>query len=329
MQVGPLAVGTLAEWTPNAGATILWQPSAVALEAAADAPLSDVPVSYMQAQHIRGYVDQKDKGLDYSRLMIVSCDAPGHCDVRAMSYVINQHLRRHDTYRSRFEMLEDGSLVRRTIADVADIQFVPKRHGVLTLEQARELVVSTPDPLQWDCFRYGIVQGDDHFTFYFSIDHVHTDALLMGLVLVEIHLMYAALVSGAPPIPLADAGSYDDYCVKQAEFTSALTLESPEVKDWIKFAQANDGTLPCFPLPLGDPSVPCGGEMLTVRLMDKHQSERFESACLSAGARVIGGVIACAALAEHEAVVAHVESNASTHELRPRKYGFHPFESTT
>ena len=88
-----------------------------------------------------------------------------------------------------------------------------------------------------------------------------------------------------------------------AEHVRMPTIEpsSPqEVKDWIKFAQANDGTLPCFPLPLGDPSVPCGGEMLTVRLMDKHQSERFESACLSAGARVIGGVIACAALAEHE-----------------------------
>ena len=57
----------------------------------------------MQAQHIRGYDDQKAKGLDYSRLMIVSCDAPGRCDIRAMSYVINAHLRRHDTYRSRFE----------------------------------------------------------------------------------------------------------------------------------------------------------------------------------------------------------------------------------
>ena len=39
----------------------------------------------------------------------------------------------------------------------------------------------------------------------------------------------------------------------------------------------------------------CGGELLTVRLMDKAQSERFESACLAEGARVIGGVIACAA----------------------------------
>jgi hypothetical protein len=37
-----------------------------------------------------------------------------------------------------------------------------------------------------------------------------------------------------------------------------------------------------------------------VRLMDKAQSDRFEAVCTSAGARFIGGVFACAALAEQE-----------------------------
>ncbi|MCW2685760.1 MAG: acyltransferase, partial [Mycobacterium sp.] len=103
MRVGPLVVGTLAEWEPSTGSAVSWQPSPAAREKAAQAPVSAVPVGYMQAQHIRGYYDQKAKGLDYSRLMIVSCDAPGRCDIRAMSYVINAHLRRHDTYRSWFE----------------------------------------------------------------------------------------------------------------------------------------------------------------------------------------------------------------------------------
>lgn len=300
MQVGPLAVGTLAEWSPQAGKAILWQPSAVALEAAAAAPISDVPVSYMQAQHIRGYADQKAQGLDYSRLMIVSCDAPGHCDVRAMSYVINSHLRRHDTYRSRFEMMPDRTVVRRTITDVADIQFVPKRHGELTLEEARDLVVSTPDPLQWDCFRYGIVQGDDHFTFFASIDHVHVDAMIVGSTLMEFHMMYLALVGGNPPLPLPTAGSYDAFCVKQQAFTDGLTADSPRVRKWTDFAEANAGSMPSFPLPLGDPSVPVDADIVTMRMMDEHQTARFEQACTAAGARFIGGVLACSALAEHE-----------------------------
>ena len=80
--------------------------------------------------------------------------------------------------------------------DADDIEFVPTRHGELTLEQARELVVSTPDPLQWDCFRFGIIQGEDHFTFYVSIDHVHVDAMIVGITLMEFHMMYPALVGG-------------------------------------------------------------------------------------------------------------------------------------
>ncbi|OBA88525.1 acyltransferase [Mycolicibacterium mucogenicum] len=295
-----VAIRTIHDWMGSSGVLTSWNPSSASLAKLGNAPVSSVPVSYQQSQHIRAFRSHERNGTDMARLNIAAWDMPGKCDVRAMTHVINAYVRRHDTFHSWFELTEDDVVVRRTAKNPRDIKLVATEHGEMNAQQWRDHVLATPDPLQWDCFHFGIIQRDDHFTFYFSIDHVHTDALLMGLVLVEIHLMYAALVSGAPPIPLADAGSYDDYCVKQAEFTSALTLESPEVKDWIKFAQANDGTLPCFPLPLGDPSVPCGGEMLTVRLMDKHQSERFESACLSAGARVIGGVIACAALAEHE-----------------------------
>ncbi len=38
------------------------------------------------------------------------------------------------------------------------------------------------------------------------------------------------------PIQLPEIGSYDDYCVWQHQFTSDLTLESPEVRAWIEFA---------------------------------------------------------------------------------------------
>jgi hypothetical protein len=300
LRVGPLVVGTLAEWEPSTGSAVSWQPSPAAREKAAQAPVSAVPVGYMQAQHIRGYYDQKAKGLDYSRLMIVSCDAPGRCDIRAMSYVINAHLRRHDTYRSWFEYSGDGPIVHRTMDNPADIEFVPTRHGELTLAQARELLVSTPDPLQWDCFRFGIIQGKDHFTFYASIDHVHVDAMIVGVTLVEFHLMYAALVGGNPPIALPEAGSYHDFCVRQRKYTSELTLKSPQIRAWKQFAEHNDGSRPDFPLPLGDPSVPSDADIVTVTMMDEQQTARFESACTAAGARFIGGVLACSALAEHE-----------------------------
>ena len=35
-------------------------------------------------------------------------------------------------------------------------------------------------------------------------------------------------------------------------------------------------------------------------MLDEQQTARFESACTAAGARFVGGVLACSALAEHE-----------------------------
>lgn len=305
MRVGPLTVGTLLDWKPSAGNTVSWEPTPAAREKVSRAPVSSVPISYMQAQHIRGYVDQKAKGLDYSRLMIISSDQSGQCDIRAANYVVNAHLRRHDTYRSWFEYTDDDQIIRRTLQDPADIELVPVKHGELTLAQIRELAVSTPDPLQWGCFQFGIIQGEDHFTFYASVDHVHVDAMIVGVTLMEFHMMYGALVSGAGPLELPEVGSYDDFCIRQHRFTSALTADSPQVRSWKQFAESNNGSLPDFPLPLGDAAESSQADIVTVTMLDEQQTARFESACIAAGARFIGGVLACCGLAEHELTGAH------------------------
>jgi hypothetical protein len=231
--------------------------------------------------------------------MIFTWDVTGQCDVRAMTYAVNAHLRRHDTYRSWFEYKDPEHIVRHTIADPADIELVPIEHGDMTSAELRDHI-SAPHSLQWDCFLFGVIQSADHFTFYASIAHLCVDPMIMGVLFAEIHVMYGTLVGGAAPIQLPEAGSYDDYCVRQREYTSALTLDSPQVRAWIEFVENNGGTLPYFPLPLGDLSVPCAGGLLTVTLMDEQQTERFESACIAAGSRFSGGVFACAALAEHE-----------------------------
>ncbi|MFC7671601.1 condensation domain-containing protein [Mycolicibacterium sp. GCM10028919] len=293
-----VAIKAIHDWIGTSGDVVSWHPSPASRAKVAKAPVSDVPVSYQQAQHIRGYLSHLAGGTDMARLNIPAWDMQGQCDVRAMSHVINAYLRRHDTYHSWFEMTDDDQILRHTVANPRDINFVPTKHGEMTASQWREHVLSTPDPLQWDCFSFGVIQRADHFTFYISIDHVHTDAMFMGLVLVEIHMMYAALAAGAAPIPLPAAGSYDDYCVRQRDYLAALTAETPAVREWIEFAGHNDGTLPHFPFPLGDPPWSVSGDLLTVRLLDKQQSDRFEAACTAAGARFIGGVFACAAMAQ-------------------------------
>ncbi len=293
------AIATIDTWEPGKGSVVCWHASPASLKKAAEAPVSPVPASYQQAQHLRRYSDHVARGLDMSRLMVFTWDMPGHCDIRAMTYTINAHLRRHDTYRSWFECDDAEHIVRHTIANPSDISVVANKHGELTTAELREHIL-TPHPLEWDCFRFGIIQEADRFTFYASIAHLNVDPMVMGVLFGEIHMMYGALVAGSPPLPLPKVGSYDDYCIRQREYTSALTADSPEVTKWIEFAKNNGGTLPRFPLPLGDLSVPTAGMLLTVPLLDREQTQRFESACMDVGARFGGGMFACAALAERE-----------------------------
>src|SRR5262245_11872220 len=226
----------------------------------------------MQAGHLRGFVEFAQRGFDYSRVVMGSWDIPGSCDIRTMSYVINAHLRRHETYRSWFDYIDHNEIVRHTFADPRDIQFVPTKHGQMTAGEWHELLLSTPDSLPWYCFSFGIIQYDEHFSFYAIVDHLHTDPALITGLYGEILAMYQALVAGAPPISLPPTGSHDDFCVRERQHTANLTVNSPQVRKWIEFAERNGGTLPDFPLPLGDQSIPCGGDMLVERFMDPEQT---------------------------------------------------------
>lgn len=294
-----LRVGNAYDWNPEPGPVVTWEPTPGCAAKARQAPVSPVPPSSMQAGHLRGFVEFRDRGLDYSRAVMGSWEVPGRCDIRAMTYVINAHLRRHATYHSWFEYSDDN-IVRHTLKNPRDINFVAKEYGVLTQQEWRDHVLATPDPLEWDCFRFGIIQYDDRFALYAVVDHLHCDPMLIAGLYVEIVMNYNALLEGKAPVTLPPAASYDDFCMREHACVSGMTLESPEVKKWIEFAEANGGTLPDFPLPLGDQSIPCGGDTHVERLLGPEETAQFEALCQQAGARFSGGLFACAALAQYE-----------------------------
>lgn len=300
MHIGKITIGTIDDWSPSPGVVISWHPTKAAMEKARQAPVSSVPVSYMQGQHIRGVYEQAAAGLDYSRQIIATCEVPGQCDIEAMNHALNAYLRRHDTYRSWFEYAGSGDIVRRTILDAADIEFEPIDNGVMAAEDARKHIVDIPTPLEWGCFSFGVVQGEDHFDFYASIDHVHGDAALIGITMLEAHGMYTSLTMTGQPMALPEAGSFDDFCRQEHQSTADLTVDSPEVRAWIEFAENNNNTMPEFPLPLGNPREPTVADMVGEMILDADQTARFESACVAAGVRFVGGLYACTAMAEHE-----------------------------
>jgi mycolipenoyl-CoA---2-(long-chain-fatty acyl)-trehalose mycolipenoyltransferase / long-chain-acyl-CoA---trehalose acyltransferase len=295
---GEDAFGAVHDWLPDPGSVVCWHPSPATLAKVGRAPVSAVPASHQQARHLRNFVDHAGRGVDMSRLCIGSWDMPGRCDIRVLTYVINAHLRRHDTYHSWFEFADGDRILRHTVPNPADIKCVPVKHDEMTPEDFREHIVATPSPLEWDCFRFAVIQRADHFTFCFSIDHLYIDAQFLGAMRMELYLMYTSLLAGGAPPALPAPGSYEKYCVQQHEYTSALTLDSPQVQAWVDFFEQNDGTLPECPVSLGDGSGAC--DLMFVRLMDERQTADFESACIAAGGRFSGGVFASAALAQYE-----------------------------
>jgi mycolipenoyl-CoA---2-(long-chain-fatty acyl)-trehalose mycolipenoyltransferase / long-chain-acyl-CoA---trehalose acyltransferase len=317
---GEEAFGAIDEWAPDPGSVVCWQPSPASLAKVRQAPINAVPASHQQARHLRNFSDHAARGVDMSRLCIGSWDMPGRCDIRVLTYVINTHLRRHDTYHSWFEFADGDRILRHTVRNPADIQCVPIKHGEMTPEDFREHIVSTPSPLEWDCFRFAIIQRADHFTFCFSIDHLYIDAQFLGAIRMELYLMYTSLLAGGAPPPLPTPGSYADYCVRQHEYTSALTLDSPQVRGWVDFFEQNDGTLPECPVSLGDGSGSC--DLMFVRLMDERQTADFESACIAAGGRFSGGVFASAALAQYELTGAETYSGLVACDTRSTRTEF-------
>ena len=259
-----------------------------------------MPVSYMQSQHLRNYTQRKAAGLNFSRQIIASCEVAGQCDISAMDHAVNTYLRRHDTFRSWFKEGDDGQFVRHAIENPDDIEFVPVDQGNLSVDEIHAHVVGIPNPLEWGCFTFGIIQNENHFTFFAAMDHVHGDATLIGTTMMEANGMYSAMSGSGQALTLPDAGSFDDFCVREREYTSALTLESPGVRAWIEFAENNQDGFPEFPLPLGNPNESTSSAWTSEVLLSPAQTERFDAACSAAGARFVGGLFACLGLVEHE-----------------------------
>lgn len=298
-----VALGSINQWQPPDGRLTAWMVAPTAQEAASTSRRSDLAPSYQQKQHLWANFYAKAMNRQLPRLMVVAWDIPGTCDMSAMSAAITAHVRRHDTYHSWFEF-ESGVIVRRVIDQPEVIDFVPVAFGHVDADNARtHVLTSTPETLHWGCFTFGIVQGTDHFSFYASVDHLHIDGLSAGLIFWDIHLAYKQFSQGTPqlqPTGPSRVGSYHDYVVRQHERVGRLTLSSPEIQDWIAFARDTAGDWPSFPLPLGDTCADNKGDLLTVELLDPAQTQSFDAACGAVGARFIGGVLACTALAEHE-----------------------------
>jgi mycolipenoyl-CoA---2-(long-chain-fatty acyl)-trehalose mycolipenoyltransferase / long-chain-acyl-CoA---trehalose acyltransferase len=289
----------LYNWSGPPATLTLWCPSAASIEGAKRAPVSPALPSYEQEQHLRAFRACEQRHEAMARLLVIVWDEPGRCDLRAMTHVVNAHVRRHDTYHSWFE--ERGeAIVRHVLTDSAAIQMEASTLGEVSAEDWQKHVIATPTPFAWDCFRFGLLQRANGFTCFASIDHLHADATVIAFLMTEIRSAYRAVLDGETPLQLGRPGSYLDYCTSQRQRAAMATLADLEVTQWIAFLHQNDGRMPCFGLPLGVLEDRYHAEYVHVDILDDAAMAAFESACDASGARAIGGLLACAALTERE-----------------------------
>ena len=147
MRIGKITIGTLDEWPLTPGTVTSWRPTAASAAKVAAAPVSPVPVSYMQGQHLRNYTERTAAGSNFSRQIIGGCEAVGECDIAAMNQALNAYLRRHDTFRSWFSDAGGGHFIRHAVENPDDIEFEPVDHGYLTVDEIHRLVIDIPSPL--------------------------------------------------------------------------------------------------------------------------------------------------------------------------------------
>ncbi|MFM8303318.1 MAG: condensation domain-containing protein [Actinomycetota bacterium] len=249
-----------------------------------------------QHQHIESFLRFESLAVPMARLLTVAWTEPGTCDLGAMTQAIDAHVQRHDTYASRFVVLDDGRIERRVIDDRTAIHFEAIPRGEMAWEEWRESLLDTPGPLEWDCFRFHVVQYDDSFTVCACLDHLNGDGTFMIQVFADIHDTYRAVVEGEAPPVLAPTASYLSYCERQAATVRALTRESDEVRGWAEFLRPADPAA-VVSLPVGEVVDATATTLSSHPLMDATEAEEFHRACVASGSRLIGGVLGLVAQA--------------------------------
>ncbi|WP_054813175.1 condensation domain-containing protein [Nocardia arizonensis] len=294
-----IGFGFFDEWHPEAGRLIAWSATSRCRAAAAPAAAHPVPPSHQQEEYLRAAFRNAGRNGRGSRLCMMAFDLPGAPDHAAMTGAVNTFLRRHDTFSSWFAVGADEQVVRHTF-DPALIEFAPADHGAFgDAESMREHIqATTPGPLEWDCFSFGIITRPGSFTVYAVVDHLHTDGVAQAVTFLDLFALYSGHAAGNEPV-LVPVDGHIGYCERERARSAALTSHTPQVRRWLDLLVRNGGDLPSFPLPLGLTGQGFGrGGQLTIPLLTEPEALRFERICAEHGGRFLGGIFATIALTE-------------------------------
>ncbi|MCJ0903607.1 condensation domain-containing protein [Rhodococcus sp. ARC_M6] len=308
----------ITHWCPQPGRVVEWGVTATSAERAVSAPIDrDLPPTTMQDRHVRRARAAAENGDPQSPWIGIAFDFEGNLDREAMTRSLAKYVRRHDTLHSWFSFDEATS-------DPTDVTFPVRRHVVpsesidLTCREGPELsdpedvralvaqrFASETSALAWPAFVFGAVEhaatagNAPSFTMFHAVDHAHTDLYSMVLMYSELRALYAADVAGVDAA-LPPAGSYAEVGRREFARASVLTMESPEVHQWLGYLMRSGGSFPGFALPLGADDAPKPAIGSRFDLADSAECEKFGEVCKANGSNFIGGIFTALAITEFE-----------------------------
>ncbi|MDU6479844.1 MAG: hypothetical protein E6534_08430, partial [Corynebacterium kroppenstedtii] len=107
------------EWVID-GALTVWEPSAQMAEAPKDTPTDPTPPSFLQKDHIRGVLTQRQAGNTHRAYTCAVATLPGPLNPDAMTQAVNNFVRSHEGLRSTFVVNTDTAGAQGTDGGASD-----------------------------------------------------------------------------------------------------------------------------------------------------------------------------------------------------------------
>ncbi|WP_084161289.1 condensation domain-containing protein [Nocardia sp. BMG51109] len=295
-----------AEWLPKPGELLEFVPEPGTVEAAAAAPASPVPPSFIQDFHIRYWRDRRrecapDEVAATVRTELSMCfSIAAALDREALRQAFTDFLRRHDSLRCRFDVHE--TTMTRHVLDAGAVALRTVPAGAFPSgEQLRDRLAArfqAPDPEVWPAFACGAIDhGPDGFTVYFSIDHAFSDGMSLVAAIAELHRLYTARTDRRPR-PLPPVAGYTDHARAERELVDS---GPPELDRLATILAENADHVRPLPWDLGlAPGAVGDSTGRRTDLLTGAQYEAFAAACADGGGTFTAGLYAAVALAELE-----------------------------
>jgi len=300
-----MKIDFLHNWAPAAGRVLQIRPTAAALAAAGEAPVSPGIASFLQQDHLDAYRRTVASGGTHRAWTGTASHQSGALDELALAGALRRFVLRHEGLRTWFDL--SGEATVRRLVDAEDVVFEAVELDTAPSADAwadewEQYVVGLADdvcrPDSWPPFLLLAVAREDGWSWLWACDHAFTDGASQLMVPAELANAYAQ-ETGAPALELPPAASFVDYAAAERERAGTYGLESPELLGWLDIMKRHDYRLPHFPLDLGlEPGETAPVVLRETDALLGDEVDAFEQLCRASGGRFLSGVFATLARTE-------------------------------